>query len=248
MMIDTHAHINKEYYPQIDDVLKKIIESGVEKIIVPGTSIQDSRENPLYKNDILYYAVGIHPSEKYPIEKKEIEKLVSKNTIAIGECGLDYFYPVHSLELQEKNFRVQIELSIEKNLPLIVHTREALTDTLKILKDYYKKGDENKGVIHSASGDIKILEKIEDLGFYLSFNGISTFKNAKNIRDLIINTDIKKILIETDSPFLTPEPKRQEKINTSANLHYILENIEKLKNEPYIKEIIYNNSKNLFKI
>jgi TatD DNase family protein len=246
-MIDTHSHTNKFYYPDIDNILEKSKKSGVEKIIVPATSLEDSLTNPQFIHPMLYYAIGSHPElSKQIITREQLESVYTENIIAIGECGLDY-YRDNNKENQEKNFRVQIEYALEKNLPLIVHTREALEDTLTILSDYYKKGDTNKGVIHSADGDISILEKIEDRGFYLSFNGISTFKNADKIRNIIKNTDLSKILIETDSPFLTPEPIRNEKINNSSNIIYVLENIEKIKNTQ-AKEKIYQNSIALFKL
>ena len=246
-MIDTHSHTNKFYYPNIEEILEKSKKNGVEKIIVPATSIDDSLTNQKFIHPMLYYAIGSHPElSSILITKDQLDSVYTPNTIAIGECGLDY-YRAQNKENQEKNFRVQIEYSIEKKLPLIVHTRAALEDTLKILSDYYKKGDINKGVIHSADGDIKLLEKIEDLGFYLSFNGISTFKNAEKIREIIKNTDISKILIETDSPFLTPEPIRNEKMNNSSNIIYVLENIENIKNTK-LKDQIYKNSIALFKI
>ena len=246
-MIDTHSHTTKFYYPNIEDILKKSKKNGVEKIIVPAVSINDSLTNQEYVHPMLYYAIGSHPElSSTLITKSQLDSVYTEKTIAIGECGLDY-YRNKFKENQEKNFRTQIEYSIDKKLPLIVHTREALKDTFKILSDYYKSGDINKGVIHSADGDISILEKIEDMGFYLSFNGISTFKNAEKIRVLIKNTDISKILIETDSPFLTPEPIRKEKVNDSSNIIYVLENIEKIKNTS-VREQIYKNSIALFDI
>ncbi len=246
-MIDTHAHINKFYYPNIDEILEQALLNGIEKIIVPGTSLQDSRDNQQFKNNMLFYAIGIHPETQDVVTREVLEKIYSPEIIAIGECGLDYYYKYTTPEEQEKKFRVQIEYAIEKKLPLIVHTREALQDTYNILSDYYKNGDSDKGVIHSAAGDIKILEKIENLGFYLSFNGISTFHNAQNIRDIIFDTDTSKILIETDSPFLSPVPVRNQKQNSPSNIKYILENIQDIKGKD-LQKIIYNNSKKLFNI
>ncbi len=247
-MIDTHAHITKEFFKNPRDIIKKAKDSGVSKIIVPATTIIDSRTNPLEVIDNVYYAVGIHPTETdKTITKELIESTIRKGTIAIGECGLDYYRPPYDVNLQKEVFKMQIEIALDHKLPLIVHTREALKDTYTILSKYYK-GGENNGVIHSASGDISILKKIIDLGFYVSFNGISTFKNSTLIKDLIYNIGIENILVETDSPFLTPEPKRGDYPNTSLNLIYIIENINNLKGITNTTEITTSNAEKLFKI
>lgn len=249
MIIDTHSHTNKDYYDDIDSILDECKNLGIVKLIVPGTTLIDSKNNKKFKHPMLSYAIGVHPTEtQKTLNRKDLEDIYSNDVIAIGECGLDYYYKPNEKDIQNKNFRTQIEFAKEKNLPLIVHTREALKDTLDILKDYYKKGDSISGVIHSADGDIKILEEIEDLGFYLSFNGISTFKNANHIREIIKETNPEKILIETDSPFLTPEPKRKEKLNKSTNIIYVLENIKNIKNNPNIEDILYKNSLDLFRL
>ncbi len=247
-MIDTHAHITKEFFKNPQDIIRKSKDGGISKIIVPATTIMDSKTNPSEIIDGVYYAVGVHPTEtNNTINKDLIKSTIKKETIAIGECGLDYYRPPYDINLQKKIFKMQIEIAKDYNLPLIVHTREALKDTYKILSGYYK-GGRNNGVIHSASGDISILKEIIKLGFYVSFNGISTFKNSALIKDLIYNIDIKNILVETDSPFLTPEPKRGEYPNTSLNLIYIIDNINNLKRINNTKEITTKNAQELFRI
>jgi TatD DNase family protein len=247
-MIDTHAHITKEFFENPKDIIKKSKDAGVSKIIVPATTIIDSKTNPLETIDNVYYAVGIHPTEAVKtINKDLIESIIKKETIAIGECGLDYYRPPYDINLQKEVFKMQIAIALDHHLPLIVHTREALEDTYRILLKYYKSG-KNNGVIHSAAGDLSILKKIIDLGFYVSFNGISTFKNAQLLKDLIYNIDIKNILVETDSPFLTPEPKRGEYPNTSLNLIYIINNINNLKGISNTEDITTSNAQELFRI
>ena len=246
MTIDTHAHITKEFFDNIDEIISDSKENNIKKIIVPSVSLYKEEKNK-YK-DFLYFAQGLHPENvRENITKDDISNVVSKNTIAIGECGLDYLKGKNK-RLQIEIFKMQIEIAKEKNLPVIIHSREALRDIFSILSYYYGKNSKNSGVIHSAYGDFKILNEITKLGFFLSFNGISTFKNAEDIREIIYKTDIKYILAETDSPFLSPEPLRGIFPNKPINIKYVIENIKKIKNNEDTEKILYENSLSLFKI
>ena len=246
MIIDTHAHITKEFFDNIDEIISDSKENNIEKIIVPSVSLYKEEKNK-YK-DFLYFGEGLHPENvSSDITKDDILNVVSKNTIAIGECGLDYLKGKNK-NLQIEIFKMHIEVAKEKNLPIIIHSRKALRDIFSILSHYYGKNSKNSGVIHSAYGDFKILNEITKLGFFLSFNGISTFKNAEDIREIIYKTDIKYILAETDSPFLSPEPLRGIFPNKPINIKYIIENIKKIKNNKDTEKILYENSISLFKI
>ena len=245
MIIDTHAHITKMFYKDtIDEIVKDSKINTIDRIIVPSVSLNvDKNQYPGY----LYFAIGIHPENiKENITKNKIEEFINKDTIAIGECGLDYLKGENK-KLQIEIFKIQIEIAKENSLPIIIHSRESLEDVYKILSYYYSNGDKNSGVIHSAYGDINLLSKIIDLGFYLSFNGISTFKNANDIKNIIRKTNILNILAETDSPFLTPEPIRGKIPNKPSNIKYVIENIKKIKNNKDTENILYDNSMRLFK-
>lgn len=246
MIIDTHAHITKEFFgDKIEEIVKESKENNISKIIVPSISL--NMEDNEYK-DYLYFAVGIHPTEgNKNITREEIENKVDKDTIAIGECGLDLLKGKDKEE-QIRLFKIQIEIAKEKKLPIIIHSRESTKEVFEILSYYYGPKDKYSGVIHSANGDFNILEKIINLGFFLSFNGISTFKNAGDIRDLISKTDIQYILVETDSPFLSPEPLRGTFPNKPSNIKYVIDLISKIKNNKDTENILYDNSTRLFRI
>ncbi len=247
MSIDTHAHITNEFYTDIPQILSRSIQNGVHQIIVPGTNLSDSNSINQYKDPLLRYAVGIHPDESsYNIDKKQIFDLITDETIAIGECGIDLSRE-QDKKVQEKLFRIQIEIAIEKKLPIIIHTRNALRETYDILSSYYHKGNNNIGVVHSADGDINILNKLIDIGFYLSFNGISTYKSADNIRNIIREVSIHKILVETDAPFLNPKGSKTKQ-NESANIKYVIDNINTVKGIHNTEEITENNAKLLFRL
>ncbi len=247
MSIDTHAHITKEFYTDIPQVLSRAIQNGVHKIIIPGTNLSDSNPINRYKDPLLKYAVGIHPNEVSDnIDKKQIFDLITEDTIAIGECGIDLSQR-QDKKVQEAIFRIQIEIAIERNLPIIIHTRNALEETYDILSSYYHQGNENIGVIHSADGSIEILNKLIDIGFYLSFNGISTYKSAEKIRDIIREINIHKILVETDAPFLNPKGSKTKQ-NESANIKYVIDNINNIKGISNTEEITENNAKLLFRL
>ncbi len=219
MFIDTHAHIFGTFYTDIPALVQEIIYAKVEKIINVGTTIDESKEvirlSHTYPT-LLFPTVGIHPDEakqkdmdSLKVQINELEELLirNKNIVAIGECGLDYKDCQNDKQIQKKQeylFQSQLDLAMKYTLPVIIHTRFALEDTYTILQ----KQRTLKGVVHSIDGDLGIIEKILVLGFYVSFNGIITFKNSEHINMLARNIPITNILLETDSPFLTPVPFR----------------------------------------
>lgn len=237
--IDTHAHIFPPYFSDIDSIVKKCQNAGVKKLINIGTNVSESEQvlkiDKKYSN-YLYSAVGIHPEECSKLNtdelKIEIDKLKlliksqRKFIIALGEIGLDYNFNPSDEDIYKQKLLLEYQLEIGhlNNLPLIIHCRKALHDLIPIIRIEKNKHPELKGVMHSVDGKLEDVLEMIKLGFYVSFNGIVTFKNAQNINFLLENIDINKILVETDSPFLTPTPLRGQQ-NFPYNIKYIYEYI-----------------------
>ncbi|RCK77646.1 MAG: putative deoxyribonuclease YcfH [Ignavibacteriae bacterium] len=252
MFIDTHAHLNSdEYNKDLDEVIKRAIDSGVEFIVVPGTDLATSQKaiELADKYDIIYAAVGFHPHEAQKADDytlSEIEKLSQHSkVVAIGEIGLDYHYNFSPSEIQKDIFKKQIEIAQKRNLPIIIHQREAEADTLNIVRDaihqnpLWRKNGSSKvnrfpaprGVFHSFSSDAATAWKVIKLGFYISLPGIVTFKTKRdtinNSHEVLKKVSIEHILLETDSPYLTPEPFRGKR-NEPAYIKFIAEKIAEI--------------------
>jgi TatD DNase family protein len=254
---ETHAHYDDERFnndrEQIIDSLKK---EGVTTCINVGCSIETSKESVELANkyDFIYAACGIHPSEIAMTSeqlKKDVEEIkrlskMTKKTVAIGEIGLDYHWNKENKEEQKNAFIAQIELANELKLPIIIHTRDAVDDTIEILR---KVKVENGGVLHCCPFNKELVKHGLERGFYIAFGGTSTFKNSKNADEIIRMVPLEKMLIETDSPYLAPEPVRGTR-NDSRNLKYIVKKLADVKEilPEEMSEITYKNAKTLFKI
>ena len=247
-MIDTHAHILKEYYTDIDGVLDRAKNNGINKIIISGcdeSSIKESIEL-INKYNNLYATIGYHPDEALSVDDYDIEnlkQLINKNSkiVGIGEIGLDYYYGKENKEKQIELFEKQLFLAEALNLPVVIHTRDAFLDTYNILKKYNVKG-----IIHCFSGSIEVAKKYIDLGFFLGIGGVITFKNSK-LSEVIKYIDLNNIVLETDSPYLAPVPFRGKQ-NESACIKNIAEFICDIK-DIGLKEldnITTNNTLKLF--
>ncbi len=233
-LIDSHAHLNfPELKSDLENVLQRASEGGVEKIICVGTTVEDSKDalELADKYPFIFASSGVHPHEASSITNKtyrELKKLAShKKVVAVGEVGLDYHYKHSPIEKQKETFASFIDLAREVNLPLIVHTREAEEDTMEILRN--RNASDAGGVIHCFSGSLEMAHKCMDMGFYISIPGIVTFKNAKNIHAVVKEIPIEKMLIETDSPYLAPVPFRG-KTNEPAYVKHVAEKIAEIKN------------------
>lgn len=214
---DTHAHIQDERYEKdLSLVLHRAREAGVKQILVPGTDIVDSQQALKIARDHegIYCAIGIHPHEAKTYDSDTISKLRTlaeyKEVVAIGEIGLDYHYDFSPRDVQKQVFRSQIELAHELDLPMIIHEREATADGLAMLERAVSDGilRDMPGVFHCFSGSWETARVLLDMGFYLGFDGPITYKNAKKAIDVIARCPRERLLIETDSPYLTPEPFR----------------------------------------
>jgi TatD DNase family protein len=252
---DSHAHINLHHYDNDrEQIIEKIFNSGVDKIVIPGVdfeTIHSALELAKKYPDKIYTGIGFHPTDAIKWDDSTLEKLkeLSKNSsvVAIGEIGLDYYWDTSPKELQHEVFKIQIDLAKELNLPVIIHTRDSQEDTLKILKE--NNADKTGGIFHCFSGDINFARECVDFGFYISFAGNITFKNAQNLRDAAREISLDKILIETDSPYLTPMPDRGKR-NDSSYVQFVAKQIAELKNISLeeVAEQTYNNAMNVFKI
>ena len=223
-MIDAHCHLNfHAFEDDVEDVIKSAQKAGVTTIVNAGTQISSSQwaVDLAEKYEGLLAIVGVHPHHADKVEKNLLEELSkladNPKVIGIGEIGLDYYsYKSNGIvdpKIQEKIFREQIELAIEKNLPLQIHNRHAGSDVIKILKDYKNQLQNPPGMFHCFAGDFTVLQDALDLGFYLGFDGNSTYKGLApgetvTLPDLIKATPVDRILTETDSPYLTPIPLR----------------------------------------
>ncbi len=229
MFTDTHCHLYKEYYDDLDELITKIKNSSVNRVINNGCDRKSNEEvlSLIEKYDCMYGAIGIHPEsvDTYKEEDlKDIEKHINDNkVVAIGEIGLDYHYGKENRLKQIDLFEKQLQLAEKYNKPVIVHSREATLDTIEILKKY-----KIKGVIHSFSGSYETACIYLKMGFVLGINGVITFKNC-NLKEVVKKLSLKDIVLETDSPYLTPMPDRGKR-NDSTYIVVIAEYIANLKN------------------
>ncbi len=223
MFVDTHAHLDFESFDDDRDaVIQRAIENKLSAIITIGTSLETSKHAIRFAENYasIYAAVGIHPSdcaEAGENDYLEIEKLAAnEKVIAIGEIGLDYYRMYTDKETQKSAFKKQIAIARKVQLPLIVHTRESQEDCIKILNE--EKAGDVSGVLHSFSGSMEILEKALATNFYISYTGGITFKNSTT-DELVANTPVERMLLETDSPFITPVPFRGKRNEPSYVVH-----------------------------
>lgn len=225
-MIDTHCHIFKEYYDDIDLVIKRMDKNI---IIVAGTNDTDNKEviELCNKYDNVYGVIGIHPSEIENIDKslEFIEQnLNNKKIVGIGEIGLDYFYQEDNKELQRSAFIKQILLAKKYNKTIVVHSRNAIQETYDILNEY---SGNLKKIIHCYSSSYEMALNFIKINCMLGIGGVLTFKNSK-LSDVVSKIDLKHLVLETDSPYLTPEPFRG-KTNEPYNIYYVAEKIAEIK-------------------
>ncbi len=245
---DTHAHLYDERFAQEgitpEDILRNASEAGVERILIPADNLDTSRKAASYvkdhdgKNGItLYCSVGVHPHEASSWSedvKDELYKFLAKREElkirAIGEIGLDYHYDFSPRDIQRKVYEEQLLMAYELDLPIILHEREAAGDSMDILRRLYKAGNmrKNVGVCHCCSASPEIASELVKMGFYIGFDGPITFKNNKNTPAVCAAVPLERIVIETDSPYLTPVPDRGL-INEPCYVPFVLEKIAQIK-------------------
>ena len=230
-LIDTHAHLDFDKLREnIDEVLADCKSVGVEKIIIPGVTLEDTPKiiELIEKYDNLYGAVAVHPSESKGWQEEHFYSLNDyahhDKIVAIGETGLDYYWDKTFVDTQKHVFRRHLELAEELEIPVIVHDREAHADVLQIIKEY----PDVKGVMHCFSGSAEFALECVKAGYYIALGGPVTFKNAKKPKEVAGKVPIEKLLLETDSPFLAPHPFRGKE-NDPSKIILVAETIAEIK-------------------
>lgn len=254
MIFDTHTHLNVEQFKdEIPEVIERAKELGVTEMAVVGfdtPTIDKSLELSQTYNDI-YSIIGWHPTEAgnytKEIESRLQHQLEEEKVVALGEIGLDYYWMEDPKEVQDKIFRRQIAIAKEMNLPISIHTRDAIEDTYKILKE--EKIHDIGGIMHSFSGDGEWAKRFLDLGMHISFSGVLTFKKAFEVHEAAGIVPLDKLLVETDAPYLAPMPYRGKR-NEPGYTRYVVERMAEIRELPVeqVAEITRNNAHRLFRI
>ena len=250
MYFESHAHFDdKRFKEDREELLGLLPSCGIDYVVNVGCDVKSSKQSIRLaeKYDYIYAAVGIHPHELYDMSSQVIEELrrlsQHKKVVAIGEIGLDYYYDTHPRELQQFWFRQQLRLAESVNKPVIIHSRDASQETFDIMS----ASSVRRGVIHCYSGSAPMAVEYAKMGFYVGIGGVVTFPNAKKMVEVVDALPLEKILIETDSPYLSPAPNRGKR-NDSRNLEYIVNKIAEIKKitPEKVAEITGKNAQSLF--
>ena len=247
MYIDTHCHLSREDYDDIDKVIEENKNANVDKIVVSGCSRESIEEVMDLKDkyDMVYVTIGYYPEYADTVSQSDLDYLKSllgeKKVVGIGEIGLDYHYTKDNKDKQIWLFEEQLKIANAFNLPVVIHSRDATMDTINTLKKY-----KVKGIIHCFSGSLETANIYISMGFLLGIGGVVTFKNSK-LKDVVKELSLESIVLETDSPYLTPVPFRG-KINSSKYLEFIANFIADIKNISVdeLAEITSRNASSLF--
>lgn len=252
-LIDTHSHLcDTKFDNDRLETIQRASEKGVKKIIEIGCdpSLWDKVLNLADSNADIYCALGIHPQEASKITQPIFEKLenlsASKKVIAIGETGLDYYHENSPRDIQKEVFLKHIQLALKTNKPLVIHCRDAYNDMIEILKDEFHSNKNINGVIHCFSGSIEHALWFTKMGFILGIDGPVTYPTANKLRHIVENIPLEKIILETDSPYLTPQDFRGKR-NEPAYLYFIAEQIAKIR-QTSIENIISITTSNAQKL
>ena len=232
-MIDTHAHLNDPAFDvDRDEILQKACSNGIQKIIDVSEDLKSARRSLHFfeKENKVWSTVGFHPHLVSPLKEKDLNEyrmlLKMDKVVAIGEIGLDYYYENQPKDIQKKAFEQMLDLALETGIPVIIHNRDSDQDLIKCLSGRVKEG--LKGLIHCYTGTLETARVLLDFGFYLSFSGIITFKNANELREVVRQVPLDKILAETDAPYLAPIPMRGKR-NEPSYIQYTFQEIARVK-------------------
>lgn len=255
MLFDSHAHLNDERFDEDrEELINSLKAKGVDLVLNPGACIETSKSSVDLANkyDFIYTAVGVHPHDVGEMTEEDIEtlrKLALENekVKAIGEIGLDYYYDNSPREIQKKWFKRQIELANELKLPIIIHDRDAHGDTFEIIKN--TKSPEIGCVLHCYSGNVELAKEYVKMGCYISIPGTVTFKNNKKTREVAKEIPLEYLLIETDSPYMAPEPHRGKR-NDPSLVQFVADKIAQEKGISYeqVCKATKENAKRFFNI
>lgn len=251
MIFETHAHYDDEAFDEDRDrLLNSLNKAGIEYVVNVGAGIETTKKTLelTRRYPFVYGAVGVHPSETAELNEENFKWLeeVAKEpkVVAIGEIGLDYYWDTPERQIQKEWFIKQMELALKLKLPVIIHSRDAAADTYDLIKEVNLQ--QVGGVIHCFSYGKEMAKNYLDMGFYLGIGGVVTFKNAKKLKEVVEYAPLSQLVLETDCPYLAPEPNRGKR-NSSLNLTYIAEEIARLKGITY-EEVISTTSENAKKM
>jgi TatD DNase family protein len=249
MMIDTHCHLYAtEFDADRDEMIQRAKQEGVDKFYLPAidSSTHQAMIDLEEKNNSYIAMMGLHPcsvNENYKAELQIVEEWFSKrNFVAVGEIGLDFYWDKTFASQQYESFKWQIELAIKKDIPIVIHTRNAMQETINTVKEYKS----SRGIFHCFSGSYESATEIIKAGFYLGIGGVVTYKNA-GLAEVLQKIDLQHLVLETDAPYLTPIPFRGKR-NESSYLKYVVEKIAEIKNVSVeeVGEITTKNAVNIF--
>ena len=255
MIFETHAHYDDEQFESGREALiASLPDCGIKRVVNVGASIASTKNSiELAKQyDFVYAAVGVHPSEIAELNEENFAWLRQltglKKVVAVGEIGLDYYWDKEP-EIQERQrywFKRQMELAKETGLPIIVHSRDAAEDTMRVMKEAH--AEEIPGVIHCYSYSPEMAKEFIKMGYYIGVGGVVTFKNAKKLKETVEQIPLERILLETDCPYMSPEPYRGKR-NDSRNIPYIIEKIAELKGltSEEVERVTWENALKLYK-
>ena len=256
-LFDSHCHLNDEKFNEDrKELIENLRKQGVKRLVTAGYSLESSKQaiNLSKEYDFIYATIGISPND-VPKTLKDLDKDLNnikdlykegEKIVAVGEIGLDYYWNTENKEIQKEAFKRQIELANNLNLPIQIHTREAIADTLEILKDNKVN---RKGIFHCCPFNRELVKEGLKLGFYISFAGPTTFKNSKNAAEIIKMVPYDKMLVGTDSPYLSPEPFRGKR-NDPSRVQYIIKKIAEVKEKSFeeIEKMVYENANTIFNL
>lgn len=254
MIIDTHAHYDDEAFDEDRDILlKEMSKNGIGLIVNMGASLRGCRDTIALTEqyDFIYGGIGVHPSDTAELDEDSFqwlkEKLGQPKIVAVGEIGLDYHYPEPSVQVQKQWFERQLELAREVKLPVVIHSREAAKDTLDMMQTL--RAEEIGGVIHCFSYGVEMAREYVNMGFYIGVGGVITFKNGKKLKEVVEYLPLDRIVLETDCPYLSPEPNRGKR-NSSLNLPYVVDEIARIKgiSQEEVISVTEENARKLYRL
>ena len=252
MIYETHTHFDdKAFDEDREEAIKSAMAAGVGRFINVGASMDGCNRSVelAHKYPEFLAAVGIHPEDCRDLTESDMDRLeeyaADEKVVAIGEIGLDYYWDEPERDIQKRWFARQIRLARKVGLPIIVHSRDAAADTLDIIRN--ENADEVRGIIHCFSYPVEIARQYVDIGFYIGIGGVVTFKNGKKLKEVAEAIPIESIVVETDSPYMAPVPKRGKR-NSSEYLPYIIEEIAGIKGmtPEEVESVTYENAVRLF--
>lgn len=254
MIFESHAHYDDDAFNEDQEMLLHAMqENGIAYIVNVGASLKSTTSSIELskKYPFVYAAAGVHPNETAELNEEKLlwlkEQCMQDNVVAVGEIGLDYYWNEPEPEIQKYWFQRQLELAEQVQKPVIIHSRDAAKDTMDILQEY--KGAKLGGVIHCYSYSWQMAMQYVDMGYYIGIGGVVTFKNAKKIQEVVQAVPLERILLETDSPYLSPHPNRGKR-NSSLNLPYIAQSIADIKGVSYEQVVgqTFDNAKKMYGI